>query len=276
MREIRICPVGGGTVILNDRWPDRHLPAPAPPEQCPLCRLSAAGPVIARSGGQGGGAVAVPHPEPILGIEGDPAPRTEGGRVRQEGVGAHELIIGAHDEGRGGDLAMLRLLRARERDLRGDRRLLGFAAARRWTPGHHTCWQLIALPQEPVLTAPVRWRELELEERGGAVLQMAWAPRVPFEAWVLPAAGRARWAAEEGQALAGATALLARWLPVFSAALGGAAGTVIDVVRVDGEPWRLELRPQAVDRWLPEAATGWAAHGAFPEEAARFLRARAP
>ena len=265
MREIRICPDTGTTVLLNDQWPIRPAPAPPPPPARPACALRAHGPIIA----QRGPAAALPHPTPILGIEGDPTPQKVSGAVRIEGVGAHELIVGSHTELQPAN--DLELLRDRQRDLRRDTRLRGFSAGLRWLPGHHTCWQLLALPIEPIPAAPTRRPDLLLEATPHALIQLAWAPKSPAEAWILPTTNSAKWEDERPEAVAAAAHLLHAWLPRISAATGGAAGCPIDAVLLDGAPWRIELRPAALDRWLPEAALGWPVHGCFPEAAKALL-----
>lgn len=269
MRELRTCPVEGTVVLLNDAWLD-HPPAPHPPlDPCPWC--APPGAVITSVPGFVGPAVyAVPHPTPALGVEGDPRVRRGDDRVWRDALGAHEVVYGAHE---GDHRACLRLVKMRMADLRRDRRLRGFRAFHRRVPGRHATWQLVALPFDVPPSAPSRWREGELRDgqrviarEGGAVAVLAWAPRTPLEAWVLPDTGEAGFAdADPGAVVALATTVAER----IQRALGGAA---IDVVLVDGEPWRLELRPEASAARPVEEATGLPLHGAFPERAAAFLR----
>ena len=260
VRELHTCPVTGRTVILNDRWPDRP---PAPGGPCWFC--AAPGPVIAMLDG----AFAVPHPTPALGIEGDPTPRRDDERVWREGVGAHELLFAGHD---GDDVTLLRLARARIRDLRQDRRLRGFGLARRSGPALHTVWQLVALPFDLAPSSPAAWRDSEVADgvrmvglRGDAVAIMAWAPRVPLETWVVPMHGRATFLDGRDDVAGLATELRGR----LTRALGDVP---IDMVVEDGEPWRIELLPRLGIEATVTAATGLPVHGASPEEAAGWLR----
>ena len=267
MRELRICPVTGRTVLINEGWWASPGPLSPPPTPCPVCSFSHA-PIA-----QADGLRVLPHPNPALGIEGNPKPHTELGQVRMEAVGAHELIFGDH---RGIDhAAALRLGRQRIQDLRRDSRLRGFRLACRLIPGHHPLWQLWAFPFELRPSAPAGWRDQQLEAgkqvaaRGpGAVALLAWAPRVPFELWLMPERGRTSFEAEDPSAVA---RLLAEVLPRVQRAVGAVP---LDLVVEEGEPWRLEILPQLPNDSLLHAATGYPVHGTSPEAALQFLRQR--
>jgi hypothetical protein len=264
VRELRTCPVTGRIVLLNEDWVDApHAPEPTG-GACWYCAY--AGPVIATHGD----VVAAPYPSPALGVEGDPRPRTEHGGVRRDAVGAHELVFGPHDADDG---TLLRTVARRIADLRGDERLRGFGAARRHAGGSHAVWQVFALPFDLAPTAPARWRDVEIEagERvldtdDDAVALLAWAPRVPFEAWVMPARGGAPFGRTDPAAV---DAVLARTLARLGRAVRGAP---IDLVLADGEPWRIELCPRAAAPRAVQVATGVPIHGTFPEAAASYLR----
>lgn len=265
MRELRTCPVTGRVVLLNDAWVDAP-PAPAPtPALCPFC--TDIGPAIAVDGP----VRALPHPVPALGIEGDARPVVAAGAVRRDAVGAHELVFGAHVEA---DAGLLRMVSARLGDLRRDARLRGFTAIRRYVPHGHAVWQIFAVPFDLAPSAPGRWRDTELES-GLRVVEtddhtvslLAWAPRAPFEAWVMPARGIARFEHSDPAPVAEAAARLVRRI---SRTLRGAA---VDLVLVDGEPWRIELMPRLAPPEAVEVAAGIALHGTFPEAAAEHLRA---
>lgn len=264
MRELRTCPVTGRTVLINDAWLD--APPVVPPRgPCDFCTLH--GPIIQRHGA----VWATPHPNPALGVEGDARPQVEHGRVWRQAVGAHELLLGAHG---GDDLPLLQLARLRIKDLQQDRRLRGFRLLRRHQPDAHAVWQLFALPVDVAPSAPAGWRDQELSlgvrvlaRRGGAVAILSWAPRTPFETWILPERGRDGF----GQGpLDGVAHLLGPTLTALGRALRGAP---VDLVIEDGEPWRVELRPRLESARSVEVATELPLHGTFPEEAARFLRA---
>lgn len=266
MRELRTCPVTGRTVVLNDAWLDPPPPAPPAPGPCPWC--APAERVIE----QVGAVSARPHPVPALGVEGSAEVHTAGGRVWREAVGAHEVIAGPHD---GPDAPLLALAAARIRDLRGDTRLRGFRLARAERPGAHVAWQLWALPVDVPVDDPARWRdeELALGERvaaldAHAVAVFAWAPRAPFEVWVLPRQGRARFGEDDPAAVAD---LLARLIPAWAGLLRGAP---LRLHVRDGTPWRIEVVPDLGSPDDVGALLGLPFHGAFPEAAARYLRAR--
>lgn len=261
MRELRTCPVSGVQVLLNDGWVDRPSLAPRS-RSCWYC--ADRGPLIA-----GAGPVrVVPHPEPALGVEGDAKLRREPFLAR-DAVGAHELVYAGHD---GEDTPLLEMVVHRMSDLRQDSRLRGFRATRRHRRGEHVAWQLFALPFDVAPAAPGAWRDEELARglrvirRGPAAAIAAWAPRVPFETWIVP----------EGQAdfpagLPAMTVALRNILELLDDALDHPP---IDVVIEEGFPWRFVLLPQLGVPRPVEVATGLPMHGVFPEEAARFLRRR--
>jgi len=205
-------------------------------------------------------------------VEGAAEVHTAGGRLWREAVGAHEILAGAHD---GPDGPLLSLAAARMADLRGDRRLRGFRLARDARPTAHVAWQLWALPIDLPVDDTGRWRDEELGvgERVAAlgdeaVAIFAWAPRVPFELWVLPRHGRARFEADDPEPVA---ELLARVLGTWSGLLRGAA---VRLQVRDGTPWRIELMPVLASPDDVGPLLGLPFHGTFPEAAARYLRAR--
>lgn len=262
MRELRTCPVTGVTVLLNDSWPDRARPAPVASESCWAC--SAPGPVIDRRDG----IVVVPHPVPALGIEGDERVRVAAHGVRRDAVGAHELIFGEHGHA---DPRLLAIVGGRIADLRRDTRLRGFSVFRVHAAGRHRMWELLALPTDVAPTNAVAWRDAELENgarvvlgAAGAVAIAAWAPRVPFETWVLAARGGEEFPA----GYADVSELVERLLARMEAVLGGPE--IVVTVEL-GTPWRIVLRPR-VEVSLRTEAVGVPAHGVFPERAVGVLR----
>lgn len=250
MRQLRTCPVTGRVVLINDAWLD------APPVEAPAAAPAASAQVV----GTRGGCAARPCATPWLGVEGSVEMHRHEGRLWREAVGAHELLLG------GTTAEALALAQDRIADLRGDTRLRGFHLAWRGA------WQLYALPFEPVPGAPEAWRDAERRsgERvigavDGAVAILAWAPRVPFETWVLPAWGRGGFEEAEVGPVA---ALLDRVVERLARALPGAE---LDRVVVDGAPWRVEVLPRL---GRPALSEGFdlPAHGTFPEAAAAYLR----
>ncbi len=265
MRELRTCPVTGRVVLVNDSWIDEPV---ALVEEGPCWYCGFAGPAIVERGP----VRAVPHPVPALGIEGDARPTVLAGGVRRQAVGAHELVFGEHG---GGDAPLLRMIAERRGDLRRDQRLRGFGATRRRAAGRHVAWQLFALPYEVPPSMPAGWRDSErahgerILEDGAATSLLAWAPRVPFETWVLPAQGLAPFERTAPEVIDAVAAAVDRALAGLVRALRDCP---VDLVLVDGEPWRIELLPRLGAPAAVEVATGVAVHGVFPEAAAEFLR----
>lgn len=261
MRELRTCPVSGVMVLLNDGWPDQPADLPPPPAACWPCEALAS--VIAEVGPLR----AVPHPVPALGIEGSMQQDRSSGAVRRDAVGAHELLFGEHN---GGGAGLLDFAGTRIADLRRDRRLRGFRLLRQWRAGAHPVWQLFALPVDDVPGEAGPWRDSELgagtrvvAQAADAVAIAAWAPRVPFEVWVLPTA--------DGPFPSGSAAVEALAESVaaaISAALGGAG---VNLVVESGEPWRLVLRPVTRPS-VPTGEVDLPGHGVFPERAAVLIR----
>ncbi len=275
MRELRTCPVTGRLVLLNDGWIDVPAPRPAEPSR-PCWYCDYAGPVIARFAGAARAVIVAPHPVPALGIEGDPRPTVLAGGVRRQAVGAHELVFASGVSGHAdvGEGALLAALATRVADLRKDARLRTFGATRRHAPGAHPVWQVFALPTELPPSAPAGWRDAErahgerILEDGGATALLAWAPRVPFETWVLPAQGIAHIDHAGAEIVAAVAAAVDRVRARLTVAL---RDPTFDLVLVDGEPWRIEVLPRLVGPAPVEVATGVPVHGVFPEAAARFL-----
>ena len=240
-RELRTCPVDGGTVLINSVLRATPVAAPAPAPR-----------------GEGWH----PHDPPWVGIEGDTRVELAPAVVR-DGLGAHEVIHGGLE-------SALALAAERIADLRQDRRLRGFHVAGRADGGVTDRLELVALPFDHARSAPALWRDREI---GGprclcverdAVAILAWAPRTPMEVWVLPRHGRPAFGRDGGavaRLAAHALERLARALP----------GVGVDLVLVDGEPWRLELRPRLVTHGAFTLATGVPAHGSFPEDATAWL-----
>jgi hypothetical protein len=250
MRELRTCPVEGHIVLIND----------AINSAVEVDALQSAVAPVATAAAD---ARWQPYEPPWVGIEGSTAV-TRLPAVARDGLGAHERLSGALPN-------VLRLAQERMADLRRDARLQGFALAGEWSNGRISAMDLVALPFETRSSAPARWRDAEI---GGprcllvdssAVVLLAWAPRTPLECWILPREGRAGFEAHKVQSLAVLTERVLRRLE------GALPGVTIDVVLVDGEPWRLELRPRVRSEGLFPIATGIPAHGTFPERALLYL-----
>jgi UDPglucose--hexose-1-phosphate uridylyltransferase len=232
------------------------------------------------------------------------------GRVR--GVGAHEVIVECREHARSlHDLPVERteaaLLLARDRmaDLWQDRRI----AALHWFRNRgasagasqsHPHAQIVGMPVVAELLATVcdhlaehharTGRELlgdlvdherregtRLVRDGDVVALCPWAPASPFEVWLIPAAPSPRFSeASDALVIALARALhettrrIARELgdPAYNAVLFEAPRHASAGFR-----WHVRVRPRVTALAGFELATGGAMHHAFPEEAARVLRA---
>ncbi len=203
-------------------------------------------------------------------LEGDPRPRAAEGAVVRDAFGAHEWLVGPHvcDDG-----VLLEAVARRADALRRDGRLRGIHAGRRVIGGAHAAWHVLAVPWDVTPEPLVAWRAREradgarvLHDGEGAFAALAWAPRTPFEAWVCPASGDGAFSPTAARAVGSLVTRVVRWV---REALRGAP---VDLVLVDGAPWRVEVRPRIAAPDLVEAFTGLPVHGVAPEAAAAFLR----
>ncbi len=278
-------------------------------------------PELYRSGGSESGAWAVrvvPNKFPALHPDGEVQAAGEGIYDRMDGVGAHEVFIESPEHF--ASLASLPaphvaevLMAYRERllALRKDARLEyvlifknhGVAAG---ASIEHPHSQLIATPILPELVAEELegamryfrmkercvWCDVVRQERrdgsrlvledDGFVAITPFAPRFPFETWVLPTAHRANFetlGADEADSLARLLRDLVGRLgrlfgdPPYNFALHTAP------IRA-GDPehfhWHLEVMPKLTHLAGFELGTGFFINPTPPEDAARFLRRAAP
>jgi UDPglucose--hexose-1-phosphate uridylyltransferase len=232
------------------------------------------------------------------------------------GVGAHEVVIEApeHDarieQLPGAHLAeVLRAYRERIHDLARDPRLqyvmvfknhgdqAGASIA-------HTHSQLIATPIVPMMVEEELagglqhfrikqrciWCDIVRQERGGArvVLEdhgfmalVPFAPRVPFETWVLPSGHQSSYEAMAGEQLLPLATLLGEVLRRMAATLGDVAYNLmlhsapLRARTLDHFHWHLEIVPKLSPLAGFEWGTGLFINPTPPEEAARFLRGEA-
>jgi len=256
----------------------------------------------------------VPNKFPALQIEGDLAPEGEGIYDRMNGVGAHEVIIETPDHH--ANLGMLSvgavsdiLYAYRERllDLKKDQRFEYILIFKnQGEPAgaslEHPHSQLIATPILPELVEEelegaaryYRMRErcvwcdivrqerrdgtrLVLEE--GAFLAIApFAPRFPFETWVLPAAHRATFESIEPGDMDALARLLRELVARFNRVLSDppynyALHTApVRATDLDHFHWHLEFMPKLTKVAGFEWGTGFFINPTPPEEAARYLR----
>jgi UDPglucose--hexose-1-phosphate uridylyltransferase len=256
----------------------------------------------------------VPNRFPALQADSDLEASGDGIYDRMEGVGAHEVIVESPDHFASlGTMPVAAvtdvLLAYRERlaELRRDPRLeyvLVFKnhGAAAGASLEHPHSQLIATPILPEVVAEevagaaryfrikerCVWCDIVRQDRrdgsrvvletGGFLAVAPFAPRVPYETWVLPIAHRASFeqhGVEEIEALAGLLReLIARFHrllgdPPFNFALHTAPVREADSDRFH---WHLEFMPRLTRMAGFEWGTGFFVNPTPPEEAARFLR----
>ena len=257
----------------------------------------------------------VPNKFPALQVEGEVQATGDGIYDRMNGVGAHEVIIETpdHFENLGtmlpGAVAEL-LLAYRERlvDLKKDPRfeyvlIFKNQGAAAGASLEHPHSQLIATPILPELVLEELegaaryyrmkercvWCDIVRQERrdgtrivleeDGFLAIAPFAPRFPFETWVLPVAHRASFESiepDEVEALArllrGLVGRFNRVLrdPPYNYALHTAP---LRATELDHFHWHLELMPKLTKVAGFEWGTGFFINPTPPEEAARFLKA---
>jgi len=260
----------------------------------------------------------VPNKYPALQIEGDLAPVGEGMYDRMNGVGAHEVIIETPDHTAslatlsvGAVADILYAYRERLLDLKKDPRFEyvlifknhGEAAGASLEHPHS---QLIATPILPELVEAELegaaryyrlkercvWCDIIRQERrdgrrlvleaDGFLALAPFAPRFPFETWILPAAHRATFESIEPGDVDALARLLRELVgrlnrvlrePPYNYALHTAP---LRATELEHFHWHLELMPKLTRVAGFEWGTGFFINPTPPEEAARFLRAGEP
>ena len=256
----------------------------------------------------------IPNKFPALRIEGDPEPTGEGLYDRMNGIGAHEVIVEAPDHETSIEelppahlAAVFRAFQARMLDLARDTRLEyamifknhGEAAG---ASLEHTHSQLIATPIVPSMVADELagglqhyrikqrciWCDIVRQERqsgvrlvaedGGFVALAPFAPRFPFETWIMPVAHRSSYpeiAGDEFGALARVTGLVLRRMsrylsdPPYNLMLHSAP---LKTPALAHFHWHLEIIPKLTSAAGFEWGTGFFINPTPPEEAAAHLR----
>jgi UDPglucose--hexose-1-phosphate uridylyltransferase len=260
----------------------------------------------------------IPNKFPALRIEGDLEPTGEGLFDRMNGVGAHEVVIETPDHR--GSLATMSpdavadvLLAYRDRliDLKKDPRFEyvlvfknhGEAAGASLEHPHS---QLIATPIIPIMVTEelegsgrywqmkercvwcdiVRQerrerRRLILEEHGFVALA-PFAPRFPFETWILPTQHRSAFEELEVDELRGLAVLLGEFLRRLNATLNEPPFNFMLHTAPLREPgldyfhWHLEIIPKLANVAGFEWGSGFFINPMPPEAAAEGLRGDAP
>jgi UDPglucose--hexose-1-phosphate uridylyltransferase len=256
----------------------------------------------------------VPNKYPALRIEGELEPAGEGLFDRMNGVGAHEVVIETPDHA--ASLATLAadavadvLLAFRERvlDLKKDPRFEyvlvfknhGEAAGASLEHPHS---QLIATPIIPIMVAEELhgsaqyyamkercvWCDIVRQERregrrqilelNGFVVLAPFAPRFPFETWILPTRHRAAFEDSGVDELRGLAEVLGQFLRRLNGLLHDPPFNFMlhTAPLRDGEPesfhWHLEIIPKLTKVAGFEWGSGFFINPVPPEEAAEALR----
>lgn len=256
----------------------------------------------------------VPNKFPALQIEGTLDRRGEGLYDKMNGVGAHEVVIESprHED----DLAdlpvehlvqVLKAYRERMVDLHRDRRFRYVLIFKNHGPGagatlEHTHTQLIATPIIPKilqeeLEGARRYYELkercvfcdivrqELDdgrrvifENGGFVVAAPYAPKFPFETWILPKTHRAAYEEAHQRELGQLAGALRTALRKLSVALDRPPYNFILHTAPFGQGdslhyhWHIEIMPTLTKVAGFEWGSGFYINPTPPEDAAKFLR----
>jgi len=256
----------------------------------------------------------VPNRYPALMIEGDLERAAEGIYDRMNGIGAHEVIIETPDHSRPfaslGDAEATEVLfafKARILDLRNDFRFRYILLFKNHgSPAgatlEHSHSQLIALPVTPrqvqeeiegarrhfehrercifcdIAMQERRDRSRVIHENEEFLVFAPWAPRSPFETWVLPKRHESNYETEPKERLA----LCAQAVRTTVRRLDGALGSPPFNFIVHSNPlrdppspsyhWHIEIMPALTQVAGFEWGSGFHINPVPPEEAADFLR----
>jgi len=320
-RSVRIDPLTGAEVILSTERTRVRPPLPGPvvdPHQCPFCpghEAQTRSTIAAVPAAGEWSARAFANRRPALVVEEQSSVR-RGLFAAHGGVGAHEVIVESrlhaplHDQPVAQTERALSLAVQRLSDLRRDPRLVSIhwfrnVGAAAGASQEHPHAQVVALPLVPaaqqsraarahehhartgqgllaaVLAAEVASGERVVGAFGPVVALCPFAPRAPFEVWLVPQRAMG--------SLAGSTASeqvgLASALHGVTAALRQVVGphlcynaTLVDpsVGAPEHVGWFVRVEPRlAVDGGL-ERGLGVAVHGIAPEAAAHSLRGAVP
>jgi len=256
----------------------------------------------------------VPNRYPALMIEGELDREAAGIYDRMNGVGAHEVVIETPEHSR--DLSeltdaqvteVLFAFKARVLDLRNDMRFRyilifknhGSAAG---ATLEHTHSQLIALPVTPrqvadeiegarrhhehrerciycdIVGQERKDRSRVVHENEEFVVFEPWAPRSPFETWIVPRRHESNFEAEPKERLALAAQALRTTLAKLMAGLGRPAYNFMIHTNPLRDPssasyhWHIEVVPALTQVAGFEWGSGFHINPVPPEEAAEFLR----
>ena len=256
----------------------------------------------------------IPNRYPALMIEGELDREADGIYDRMNGVGAHEVVIETPEHSR--DLSeltdaevteVLFAFKARILDLKNDMRFRyvllfknhGSAAG---ATLEHTHSQLIALPVTPrqvadeiegarrhhehrerciycdIVGQEQKDRTRLIHENQEFVVFQPWAPRSPFETWIVPRRHESNFEAETKERLAFAAQALRITLAKLMTGLGRPAYNFIVHTNPLRDPpsasyhWHIEVVPALTQVAGFEWGSGFHINPVPPEEAAEFLR----
>jgi UDPglucose--hexose-1-phosphate uridylyltransferase len=260
----------------------------------------------------------IPNKFPALRIEGEVEPSAEGLYDRMNGLGAHEVIIEAPDHA--GTLAtlpepalvaVLRAYRERMRDLRKDPRfehiiIFKNHGAAAGATIEHPHSQLIATPIVPIMVEEELtgayghfrlkkrciWCDIVRQERQGGgriildhegfVALAPFAPRMPFETWILPSRHGSSFEEIAGDELAPLARVLGEMLRRIARVLGDPPynfmlhSAPLRTPVLDHFHWHLEIIPKLGRVAGFEWGSGFFINPTPPEEAAKYLRGEVP
>ncbi|MBI3635954.1 MAG: galactose-1-phosphate uridylyltransferase [Candidatus Rokubacteria bacterium] len=256
----------------------------------------------------------VPNKFPALGIEGELEPAGEGPYDRMNGVGAHEVVIESPDHS--ASLAtgsveavteVLLALRERVLDLKKDGRFQSVLIFKNHGEAagaslEHPHSQLIATPIIPLYVAEELaggaryyeikercvWCDIVREERRGRrrliretdtfAAIAPFAPRFPFETWILPRRHRAAFEESDVDDLRGLAEMLGDFLRRMNAILHDPAynfmlhSAPLHEPSLDHFHWHLEIMPKLTKVAGFEWGSGFFINPVPPENAAEALR----
>jgi UDPglucose--hexose-1-phosphate uridylyltransferase len=271
-------------------------------------------PPSAPANGPGWKVRVVPNRYPALMIEGDLEREANGIYDRMNGIGAHEVIIETPDHAKDlGNLSdaevteVLFAFKARILDLRNDLRFRYILLFKNHgSPAgatlEHAHSQLIALPVTPrqvqeeiegarrhyehrercifcdIVMQERRDRSRLVYENEEFLVFAPWAPRSPFETWIMPKRHESNFEAEPKERLAYCAQALRSTLKRLGAALGDPPYNFIvhsNPLRDPASPsyhWHIEVMPALTHVAGFEWGSGFHINPVPPEEAAEFLR----
>src|SRR5882724_9818045 len=271
-----------------------------------------------RPNGPGWSYRVVPNKFPALRIEGELEPAGEGLFDRMNGVGAHEVVIETPEHT--ASLASLPVaavadvlvaFRERLRDLKKDPRLeYVLVFKNHGEPAgaslEHPHSQLIATPIIPIMVteelagSQQYWQRKErcvwcdvirqdrrdrrrvVAESGGFIVLEPFAPRFPFETWILPVRHRSAFEESGVEELRGLAEMVGTFLRRMNRALGSPPFNFmlhtapLREGAVEYFHWHLEIIPKLTRVAGYEWGSGFFINPAPPEDAAEALRAAAP